>query len=179
MTGAERGTAYHRAMQLVDLRALDGLEGQALRAAVARQLDLNAQRRLMTDAQREAVDAGKLARFLEGGMGLRLRASREVRREWSFNVRLPVSQALTPEEAGRFDGSAPLLVQGTIDCCFIEDGQWVLMDYKTDREQDLDALRKHYRNQLNLYATALERVTRIPVKQRVLCLIGQGKTVEV
>ncbi len=179
MTGAERGTAYHRAMQLVDLRALDGLEGSALRAAVARQLDLNAQRRLMTDAQREAVDAGKLARFLEGGMGLRLRASREVRREWSFNVRLPVSQALTPEEAGRFDGSAPLLVQGTIDCCFIEDGQWVLMDYKTDREQDLDALRKHYRNQLNLYATALERVTRIPVKQRVLCLIGQGKTVEV
>lgn len=36
MTAAERGTAYHRAMQLIDLRALDGLDGRPLAAAFAR-----------------------------------------------------------------------------------------------------------------------------------------------
>ena len=111
-------------------------------------------------------------------MGLRLRASGQVRREWSFNARMRLSEALTPEEAARYE-DGELMVQGTIDCCFIEDGQWVLLDYKTDRDEDLDALRAHYRSQLNLYAAALRRITGIPVRQRTLCLIAQGKLLDV
>lgn len=179
MTGAERGTAYHRAMQLMDLRALDGLSGATLETAVEAQLDSFALKRLMSAAQREVILSKKMSRFLEGPMGLRLRASKEVRREWPFNVRLRVSEALTTAESDRFDESAPLLVQGTIDCCFMEDGQWVLLDYKTDQEQDQDVLRAHYKSQLSLYALALERITGIAVKERTLCLIGQGKTIEV
>ena len=178
MTGAERGTAYHRAMQLMDLRALDGMSGGALTREVAAQLDRMAEHRLMSPAQREAVAPGTLARFLSGEMGLRLRASGQVRREWSFNARMRLSEALTPEEAARYE-DGELMVQGTIDCCFIEDGQWVLLDYKTDRDEDLDALRAHYRSQLNLYAAALRRITGIPVRQRTLCLIAQGKLLDV
>lgn len=180
MTGAERGTAYHRAMQLLDLVALKNLEGEALTRAVTQQLDAAAARRLMTPVQREAVAPGVLARFLSGDIGRRLRRANMVRREWSFNVSLKASEALTPKEAGsgRFS-DAKLLVQGTIDCCFIEDGQWVLLDYKTDRTQDMDAIREHYRAQLGLYALALERITGRPVKQRTLCLIAQDRILEV
>ncbi len=178
MTGAERGTAYHRCMQLLDLQALDGLAGRALAQAVAAQLDDCANRRLLSDAQREAVSPSKLARFLDSDMGLRLRNARVVRREWPFNVTLPAADALTAEEAVRF-GGGDLLVQGTIDCCFIEDGQWVLLDYKTDRTDDMDALRAHYEKQLGVYALALERVTGLPVKQRALCLLSGGGTLEV
>ena len=71
-----------------------------------------------------------------------------------------------------------ILVQGTIDLCFIEDGQWVLVDYKTDRSTDIEELKAHYRNQLALYATALERITGIPVKQRLLCLLRRGMVLE-
>lgn len=178
MTGAERGTAYHRCMQLLDLRALDGLSGRALAQAVGRQLDDRNRRRLLTDAQRDAVRPEKLARFLEGEVGLRLRAAKEVRREWPFNVRLEAADALTPEEAERF-GGGELLVQGTIDCCFVEDGQWVLLDYKTDRTDDMDALRAHYEKQLAVYALALETITGMPVRQRLLCLLSGGGTLEV
>ncbi|MBR2697903.1 MAG: UvrD-helicase domain-containing protein [Clostridia bacterium] len=180
MTGAERGTAYHRAMQLIDLEALDGLADGPLTRAVAAQLDDFAARRLMTPVQRQAVVPGVLARFLSGDMGQRLRRAETVRREWPFNVSMTIAEALTPREAGdaRFPDDE-LLVQGTVDCCFIEDGQWVLLDYKTDRADDPDALRERYRAQLGLYALALERITGIPVKQRALCLIGQGKTLEV
>ncbi len=178
MTGAERGTAYHRCMQLLDLDALEGLSGEGLTDAVAAQLDARANRRLLSDAQRAAVAPAKLARFLESDMGLRLRAAKEVRREWPFNVTLPARDALTEEEAARF-GGGDLLVQGTIDCCFIEDGQWVLLDYKTDRTDDMDALRRHYEKQLKVYALALERVTGIPVKQRALCLLSGGGMLEV
>lgn len=180
MTGAERGTAYHRAMQLIDLPALKKLEGAALTQAVAAQLDRAAARRLMTPVQREAVAPVVLARFLSGDIGRRLRSAQVVRREWSFNVSLKASEALTPGESlnGRFSDSE-LLVQGTVDCCFIEDGQWVLLDYKTDRTQDMEVLRAHYRAQLGLYALALERITGTPVKQRTLCLIAQNSTLEV
>ena len=178
MTGAERGTAYHRAMQLMDLKALEALTGRALTQAVTDQLNGFAARRLMEPAQREAVLPSRLAGFLSSDLGQRLRRAETVRREWPFNVRLRASEALTPEENDRF-GDSELLVQGTIDCCFIEDGQWVLLDYKTDRDEDLDALRAHYRSQLNLYAAALRRITGIPVKQRTLCLIAQGKLLEV
>jgi ATP-dependent helicase/nuclease subunit A len=178
MTGAERGTAYHRCMQLLDLAALHGLFGRALTDAVARQLDDCANRRLLMDAQREAVSPAKLARFLSSDMGLRLRGAKEIRREWPFNVTLPAADALAPEEAERF-GGGDLLVQGTIDCCFIEDGAWVLLDYKTDRTDDMDALRAHYEKQLKVYALALERVTGLPVRQRALCLLSSGGLLEV
>ena len=178
MTGAERGTAYHRCMQLLDLEALDGLSGKALTEAVAARLDDCADRRLLSDAQREAVAPAKLARFLSSDMGLRLRRAKEVHREWPFNVTLPAADALAPEEAERF-GGGDLLVQGTIDCCFIEDGAWVLLDYKTDRTDDMDALRAHYEKQLKVYALALERVTGLPVRQRALCLLSSGGLLEV
>ncbi|MBQ8110772.1 MAG: UvrD-helicase domain-containing protein [Clostridia bacterium] len=178
MTGAERGTAYHRAMQLLSIDALDGLSGRALTGAVERQLDDFANRLLMDDAQRQAVQGWRLARFLESDVGLRLRRAGTVRREWPFNAMLSADEALTEEEAGRF-GGGELLVQGTIDCCFVEDGQWVLLDYKTDRTDDMDALRAHYARQLGVYALALQSITGMRVGQRLLCLLESGGTVEV
>ena len=177
MTGAERGTAYHRCMQLLRLDALEGLFGDALTEAVSRQLDDCANRRLIADGQRQVVEPWRLSRFLESDAGLRLRASAQVRREWPFNVMLPIDEALTADEAGRF-GHGELMVQGTIDCCFVEDGEWVLLDYKTDRTDDMDALRAHYDKQLKVYALALERITGMRVKQRMLCLLESGGTVE-
>ncbi|MBR3273407.1 MAG: UvrD-helicase domain-containing protein [Clostridia bacterium] len=177
MTGAERGTAYHRCMQLLRLDALEGLSGDALTGAVARQLDDCANRRLLTDGQRQAVEPWRLSRFLESDVGRRLRAAAQVRKEWPFNAMLPIDEALTPQEAGHF-GSGELLVQGTIDCCFVEDGEWVLLDYKTDRTDDMDALRAHYEKQLAVYALALERITGMKVKQRLLCLLESGGTLE-
>ena len=178
MTGTERGTAYHRAMQLLDFNSMAGLDGGALTRNIAQQLDGFTARRRMSDIQREAVTPGLLARFLSGEMGMRLRRAETIRREWPFNVSMNIAEALGDEAAARY-GDAELLVQGTVDCCFIEDGEWVLLDYKTDRADDLDAICARYRSQLKLYALALERITGIPVKERVLCLIGQGKTVEV
>ena len=67
-----------------------------------------------------------------------------------------------------------MLVQGVIDCCFIDDGGWVLIDYKTDREDDMDLLRERYISQLNLYARALDEVTHMPVRQKGLFLLRKG-----
>ena len=79
MTAAERGTAYHRAMQLLDFAALKGMEGRKLAETVKIQLDAFAQRRLMSEVQREAVKPSMLAKFLSAPQGLADRVSEALR----------------------------------------------------------------------------------------------------
>ncbi len=69
-------------------------------------------------------------------------AAEELHREWAFTYRRETE-----------DGAQ--LLQGVIDCCFIERGAWVLVDYKTDADA-AGAIERH-RPQLELYAQALTR----------------------
>ena len=66
------------------------------------------------------------------------------------------------------NGEHPLCTEG------YRDGGWVLIDYKTDREDDMDLLRERYISQLNLYARALDEVTHMPVRQKGLFLLRKG-----
>ena len=51
-----------------------------------------------------------------------------------------------------------VLVQGIIDAYFVEDGEIVLVDYKTDRVNEAHELVDRYKTQLDLYADALGRI---------------------
>ena len=195
MTGAEKGSAVHAAMQNLDYGRLreaapvrlsllggavpeDGRTALAsLRRELTRQLDEMRARGILTEKQREAVPEAMLARFFAGETGRRILAAEVLHREWPFNLRMEAEDALAESERGDYAGTM-ILVQGTIDLCFIEDGQWVLVDYKTDRSTDIEELKAHYRRQLALYATALLRITGIPVKQRLLCLLRRGMVLE-
>ena len=195
MTGAEKGSAVHAAMQNLDYGRLreaapvrlsllggavpeDGRTALAsLRRELTRQLDEMRARGVLTEKQREAVPEAMLARFFAGETGRRILAAEVLHREWPFNLRMEAEDALAESERGDYAGTM-ILVQGTIDLCFIEDGQWVLVDYKTDRSTDIEELKAHYRRQLALYATALLRITGIPVKQRLLCLLRRGMVLE-
>lgn len=97
-----------------------------------------------------------------------------VEREWRFNLRMPAREAVpdAPE-------TSEIIVQGSVDLCFLENGKWVLVDYKTDRADDEQALLERYRPQLALYAKALERITGREVAESDVCLVTAGKTLRV
>lgn len=178
MTAAERGTAIHRAMQLIDLRQTRGLSGRALFGKVNEMLNVTENSNRIAPAQREVATTRIIVRFLESELGMRMRNAEEVHREWAFNVRMRAAEALTEAEAGRY-GAQEILVQGTIDCCFEESGEWVLLDYKTDRADDPEILRAKYQKQVNAYALALERITGKRVKEKYLCLLGANCAISV
>ena len=58
------------------------------------------------------------------------------------------------------EGPLGILLEGTVDLAFEEDGRWVVVDFKTDREigGQLDA----YRRQVRLYADVIARATGAP-----------------
>ena len=63
------------------------------------------------------VDIPVMAAFLESRLGQGLLLAKQPEREWAFS--------LLAEEG--------VILQGVLDCCYLLDGGWVLIDYKTDR----------------------------------------------
>ena len=65
-----------------------------------------------------------------------------------------------------------MLIQGIIDVYFVEDGEIVVADYKTDRADSGQELVKKYRKQLDYYAHALEELTGKRVKEKIIYSFG-------
>ena len=76
-----------------------------------------------------------------------------------------------------FPHEETVLVQGIIDACFIEDGEWVLVDYKTDRVRDPEELKLRYRVQLDLYERALSQITGIRVREKLIYSVALRRVI--
>ena len=50
----------------------------------------------------------------------------------------------------------------------------MLVDYKTDSPSDVAGAIERHRPQLEIYAGALETITKMPVQERVLYLVRAG-----
>ena len=159
MTGARIGTALHRMMRMADLDALKSTTD--LMAQLAAQREEMRRNGVITQAEYDAVPVRMLTDFFASPLGVRLLRSRRVEREWAFTFRRETE-----------NGAA--LVQGVIDCCFEENGKWVLVDYKTDSPSDVPGTIERHRPQLEIYAQALEKITGMQVCERVLYLVRAG-----
>ena len=170
LTGAERGTATHLFLQLLDLSQADSEE--ALRGELAR---VRAQG-LLSDREAEAVDVAAILRLFASPLGHRIRSAADPRREFPFSLLCDAS-AFFPTPPGE-----EVLLQGVIDCFFEEAGALILVDYKTDRVKDrgeAEARAMVYRGQLRAYAGALQRIFRKPVREALLVFLHAGETVAV
>ncbi len=158
VTGAERGTLMHRALSLIPPEKMRG--AISLYGAVKEAIHDMADREIFTYQEVMQLYIKGIADFFAGPLGQRMLRSSRVQREWAFN--------LVMDERGT-------ILQGVIDCAFLEDGAWVLVDYKTDRIADEDAFIQRYQGQIDWYAAALEKITGLAVKEKCLYSINLGK----
>lgn len=160
ITGAQIGMAFHRMMCLLDLNALKG--SMDIAREIAAQTEEMISCGAITRAEHAAVPARMLTDFFASPLGVRLLAAERVEREWAFTCRMTDHQG------------QEMLLQGVIDCCFMEKGKWVLVDYKTDSPRDVAAVLDKHRPQLDYYARALGTITKTEVGERVLYLVRAG-----
>ena len=167
LTGAERGTALHLVMQ--DLDFFCEPNEQSVRAQIEA---MRAQRKL-TEEQANAVDVHAIVRFLRSDLAVRIRKSKQVEREYRFSLLRPV------RDFSSLDADDSVLLQGVVDCFFEEDGELVVVDFKTDHvsRAQLDERAEHYRPQLEAYSMALTRVMGKKVKEKVLYFFSAGEEV--
>ena len=151
-SGARWGTLMHEVMQWLPLE-------QYTRPSLRQALDSLALQGYLTDEERKAISEKRIYDFFQSHLGQRLLTAQRVERELPFSMLFPANRVY-PE---MLDGE-DLFLQGIIDTAFLEDGAWVLVDYKTD-QLDEEVLVERYRIQLMLYKEALERLTPYPVKE--------------
>ncbi len=171
VSGAARGTAYHRVLECLDLSGMyhsqkvrEGIErlveeGKLTReqAAVVRPYDIYQFGK--TELARRMMEAGKQGQLYT---------------EQPFVIQVPACEL----DLG-YTSREPVLIQGIIDAYFEEADGLVVVDYKTDYVQQGEELLERYGKQLDYYERALKKLTGIPVKEKVIYSFCLGRIVPV
>ena len=74
-------------------------------------------------------------------------------RELRFTAEIPAEQ-INPVLRGSA-AKERVILQGAVDCAFVENGKLVIVDYKTDRLKSPEQLWERYKLQLALYRDCL------------------------
>ena len=161
MNAAERGTAMHRILGIIDL---DTVRHDGVDDALEKLVSLRMLSQVEEQFLKKSTAPGTIRQFYLSPFGQRVLNSGFVKREWAFTYHI--------------DDRLAEYIQGVIDLCFIEDDEWVLCDYKTDRAEE-DELKERYSGQLRLYREALEAITDRPVKECCLYSLYLQKAITV
>lgn len=163
-TGATKGTAYHRVLELLDFKV--DYDEEKLRDAIRHMVYRN----MLSQDMADCVVISDILSFLDSSVAKRMRKASE---KELFYTEQPF--VLGDEELS----SELILVQGIIDVYFEEDGELVLLDYKTDKVWHEEELRERYRVQLEYYEKVLTKVTGKPVKEKIIYSFTLQKEIEV
>lgn len=169
-TKAEIGTIVHFVMQHLNIG--EKLTEDNIKA----QIEDMVHKRLLTEKEAEAVNVKMLEEFFMTDIGVRMRASDFVKREVPFVIKKNANEIIAS-----LDKNDVILIQGIIDCYFYEDGQAVIIDYKTDEITggDIEPVKDEYSRQILSYKEAVEKITGKKVKACYLYLFSIGQTVEI
>lgn len=169
LTPAQRGTATHKFMQFSNYAAA--------RADIESELARLVDGGFLSEDEGKAVNIGAAKRFFMSPLAERIFASDNVMREKKFAALFP-AKFFYPELTGEA-AEEKIVVQGIADCVFVEDGELVIVDYKTDTGVDAEALLDRYSAQLEIYREALSQALGMPVKETLLYSFFMNSTVKV
>jgi ATP-dependent helicase/nuclease subunit A len=160
--GALRGNAYHRAFELFDYER-DILSESDVESMLK---DILA-KGLIDEEYISLINPTKFCKFASSDLGKRMKKAYiegKLFREKPFVMGIKACE-IDPE---KYQSEELVVVQGIIDAWFIEDGEIVVVDYKTDSVNNIKDLDARYRSQLEYYGKALADMTKLKVKQLVI-----------
>lgn len=143
LVGAEAGTAVHLFMSKFDF---------ASDKTVREQLSDAIEKGILTKEQAEVVNVSACEVLLHSPLGKRISAAAKrngILQEYGFAFRVDAEEIPTLR-----DCKGKILVSGTADLIFFENGIPVIIDFKTDRVKAMEELSERYSTQLKLYSQA-------------------------
>jgi ATP-dependent helicase/nuclease subunit A len=171
LTGTDRGTLYHKALELLDLTKTYNKED--LKREFSRMVSGNQLR----ESDIALIKMDYFIKFVESDVANRMRkaqTARKLYKEKQFVIGIKASEVMK-----ELDSDELILIQGIVDVFFEEDGELVLLDYKSDRINSEEALIKRYQVQLEYYRKALEQIIGKKVKEMILYSLFLGKEIRI
>ena len=132
------GTAVHRAFEIWDYSR--GTTDNDIREF----LDHVKREGLMEESLADCIGVEEISGFVNGALAKRMKAADE--------------KGLLYREQPFMFSHEGIIIQGIIDAFFLEDDKIVIVDYKTDRVDDINDLKDRYHVQLEYYALALKKM---------------------
>lgn len=169
LTPTQRGTALHKFMQYCDFqRVAQNIEGEIERLYENEYISLE---------ESEVIDPKQIKAFINTPLFNRILLADKLFREQRF--------LLEEKAENLYDGLSDnikdktVIIQGAIDCMFIENGKIVLIDFKTDRTTSEQALLNHYAEQLSIYSVAASKMFEMPVSECYIYSLNMNKWIPV
>lgn len=155
VSGAVRGSAYHKVMELLDYNICTD------RDSVAGFMEQCVSEGRLSKEWAKSVRADDIVKFLDSPLGQEMRqafSENKLYRERQFVMGIP-AVTVSPD----FPKEREILVQGVVDAYFETEQGLVLCDYKTDYvplgDTGRQELVEKYKAQLDYYEIALNRMT--------------------
>ena len=178
----ESGIATHLFLQFCSFDRLADIGAE-------RELENLVHERFIGVADAALVRLDEIEAFTASRLFKNILGASKLYRELRFNVRLPAEMFTSEPELRRALHGEGLLVQGVIDCLWVDsNGEYHLIDYKTDRltDEELEApylaarkLKRAHSRQLGYYKEAVKIIFgKYPVTTEVYSL-PLGNTVDV
>lgn len=168
-SSSEKGVIIHFFMQNCNLSNVSSEKDIFL------QIDEMIKKELLTKEEASIINPQKILNYFNSSLGKRMLASKKIIREASFVYKTDICNAIeNAEECGEH-----IFIQGVIDCYFDDNGEYILVDYKTDfiNEGSEEELLIKYNSQLRLYKEALEKISGKKVKEAFLYSFSMDKEI--
>ncbi len=177
LTPAEKGTAMHAVVQRLDLNRVSTI------GEINEQIKVYVEKLLMSKEEAKAVRVEKIVKLFKTELGTRMVKAyglNLLNREVPFHMDINSTDVYKNLDPGTY-GEEKIMLQGIIDCYFEEDGEIILVDYKTDavKNGDTSVLAQRYKSQLDYYARALKATLGKTVKESYLYLFSIDEAIEI
>ena len=168
----QRGLAYHSIMQHLDFSKTYNIED------IKNNIDKLFDKNIIESNLKSSIDIHKIYKFFASDLGKRASKAKILKKEQAFALGIKPQDIFGDEFSSEDEN---ILVHGIIDCFFYEDEHIVLIDYKTDfvKNGEEQKLIERYKVQLNLYAEAIERITKTKVKNKYIYSFYLDKEIEI
>lgn len=180
LTGAKRGTAYHRVFELLDMNC----ESYTVKN-VKEMIDNFVKKGYMEMIEADSIYIKDIVEFTKTNLFKRMKEAEKnnsLFRERKFLMGLP-ARKFSEEDIEVIEspkeGEEIMIVQGIIDVCFLEDGEYVIADYKTDNVDTMEELVKRYKIQLECYKIAIEKISGIKVRDMIIYSVKLGQEIKI
>lgn len=165
MSNAQIGTIMHLVLRFVDFNS------ESPKKAIEECIAYLLKNSFITADEAAAVKTDVLLKFMRSDICERMKNAQLLYREIPFNISVggdvPTGDATLKEDK--------VLLQGIIDCLFVEGDKCYIIDYKTESKHYTDRqLGELYRRQLELYRVAAQQITGKEVEGTYLYFLNRG-----
>ena len=166
LSPAEIGNAVHKVMQFSDFKSLKQSPEQEIKRLK--------EKKFISEAEYDVIDIQKIRCFFESYAAKKMDRSDKMFREFTFISGFDPSE-ITKKQKDYYNEK--VMIQGVVDCICVAGGKATIIDYKTDRVDQMEILKNRYEKQLRTYGIAVKEILGLDVEEHVIYSFHLGKDI--